>query len=63
MQAKSTALRIKRPTRPPRTGPRLAFVERRAQIIAKAGEFFAEYGLTAQTRSLAAVGRHGKLVR
>jgi AcrR family transcriptional regulator len=54
MQAKSAGLRIKRPARPSRSAPRLAFFERRAQIIAKASEFFAEYGLTAQTRSLAA---------
>ncbi len=42
----------------PRTGQRRATVrlpaaERRAQILSKAFEFFAEYGLTAQTRALA----------
>jgi AcrR family transcriptional regulator len=34
--------------------PRLPPAERRAQILAKASDFFAEYGLTAQTRALAA---------
>lgn len=34
--------------------PRLPPAERRAQILANAGDFFAEYGLTAQTRALAA---------
>jgi AcrR family transcriptional regulator len=34
--------------------PRLPPAERRAQILARASEFFAEYGLTAQTRALAA---------
>lgn len=38
--------------RPART-TRLPAAERRAQIIAKAGEYFAENGLTAQTRGLA----------
>jgi AcrR family transcriptional regulator len=33
---------------------RLPPAERRAQILARASEFFAEYGLTAQTRALAA---------
>lgn len=33
--------------------PRLPPAERRAQILAKASDFFAEYGLTAQTRALA----------
>ena len=33
--------------------PRLPHAERRAQILAKAVEIFAEYGLTAQTRALA----------
>jgi AcrR family transcriptional regulator len=33
--------------------PRLPHAERRAQILAKAVELFAEYGLTAQTRALA----------
>jgi AcrR family transcriptional regulator len=34
--------------------PRLPPAERRAQILARASDFFAEYGLTAQTRALAA---------
>jgi AcrR family transcriptional regulator len=34
--------------------PRLPPAERRAQILARACDFFAEYGLTAQTRALAA---------
>lgn len=34
--------------------PRLPPAERRAQILAKASDFFAEYGLTGQTRALAA---------
>ncbi len=33
--------------------PRLRAAERRAQILERATEFFAEYGLTAQTRALA----------
>ena len=54
MEAKSIRLRqAKKPRRTPRR-QRLPFPERRAQILRKAEEFFAEYGLTAQTRSLAA---------
>jgi AcrR family transcriptional regulator len=34
--------------------PRLPPAERRAQILERASEFFAEYGLTGQTRALAA---------
>lgn len=54
MRAKSTGLRIEagNPGAPPRA--RLSFADRRAQIIAKACDFFAEYGLTGQTRALAA---------
>jgi AcrR family transcriptional regulator len=37
----------------PGRGGRMSASERRAQILAKALEFFAEYGLTAQTRALA----------
>lgn len=39
----------------PRRGPRqrMRFTERKAQILETAGEFFAENGLTAQTRGLA----------
>ena len=52
MHARSDGLRIKPvTTRPER---RLPFAARRRQIVAEACEFFAEYGLTAQTRSLAA---------
>ena len=59
MQAKSDLLASSRrqpaqPGRPrkPRP-PRLPREERRAQILAQASRFFAEYGLTAQTRALA----------
>ena len=60
MKAKSAVLSSKRP--PPADKPangkrrataRLPAAERRAQIQAKAFEFFSEYGLTAQTRALA----------
>lgn len=47
--AKSSAAKPK--TRRPTT--RMPMAERRAQILTKAYEFFAEYGLTAQTRALA----------
>lgn len=40
-------------TTPPEVRKRLPFAERRRQILDKAAEFFAEYGLTAQTRHLA----------
>src|SRR6476661_8413391 len=36
-----------------RATTRMPAAERRAQILAKAFEFFSEYGLTAQTRALA----------
>ena len=39
--------------RPRRVTVRMPTAERRAQVLAKAYEFFAEYGLTAQTRALA----------
>jgi AcrR family transcriptional regulator len=45
--------RRKRARRARRSTPRLPHAERRAQILAKAVELFAEYGLTAQTRALA----------
>jgi len=60
MKAKSAVLSSKRP--PPADKPangkrrptaRLPAAERKAQIQAKAFEFFSEYGLTAQTRALA----------
>lgn len=38
-----------------RATPRLPHATRRAQILSQAAEFFAEYGLTAQTRALAEV--------
>jgi AcrR family transcriptional regulator len=47
---------IARPKRPKTGTPvsRLPPAERKAQILARASEFFAEYGLTGQTRALAA---------
>jgi AcrR family transcriptional regulator len=60
MKAKSDRLsaeRQKKPAAAARQGrrptARLPAAERRAQILDKAYEFFAEYGLTAQTRALA----------
>lgn len=59
MEAKSKQLANKRRRAPPRRrrtlhpAPRLPHALRRAQILAKAVELFAEYGLTAQTRALA----------
>lgn len=59
MRAKSdllTATRQKRGTAPRqgrRQTVRMTAAERRAQVLAKAYEFFSEYGLTAQTRALA----------
>lgn len=62
MKAKSDLLATKRQTsvqpRPAqaskrRPTSRLPAAERKAQILAKAFEFFSEYGLTAQTRALA----------
>lgn len=59
MRAKSQLLaeelnrRRRHPRRGRRSTPRLPHDERRAQILAKAVELFAEYGLTAQTRALA----------
>jgi len=60
MKAKSAVLSSKRPpaAAKPAAGKRRATArlpasERRAQIQAKAFEFFSEYGLTAQTRALA----------
>jgi AcrR family transcriptional regulator len=41
--------------RPTRATPRLPHATRRAQILSQAAEFFAAYGLTAQTRALAEV--------
>lgn len=57
IKAKSEALADRRRHAPPRRGAkgngRLPLRERRELILAQAGEFFAEYGLTAQTRALA----------
>lgn len=62
MKAKSDLLAAKRqesvPPQPAvagkrRSTSRMPASERRAQILAKAFEFFSEYGLTAQTRALA----------
>lgn len=61
MKAKSVHLSSTRqntgasPAKSGRRSPttRMPAAERRAQILAKAFEFFAEYGLTAQTRALA----------
>jgi AcrR family transcriptional regulator len=64
MKAKSTSLRGGRreaaPLAPEREkgrkegARRMPYAERRAQILQKATELFSEYGLTAQTRALAA---------
>lgn len=55
MQAQSAKLR-KAPKRKTstKTGLRLPRAERREQILTQAAEFFSEYGLTGQTRELAA---------
>ena len=62
MQAKSALLKkrrrgavAKRTRSAGRVTPRLPHAIRRAQILSQAAEFFAEYGLTAQTRALADV--------
>lgn len=57
MKAKSAALADRRRNhkkkRRGKNGGRISLQERRERILAMAGEFFAEYGLTAQTRALA----------
>jgi len=57
VRAKSEVLAAARRERPPKrprpASPRLRIGERRERILAKASEFFADYGLTAQTRALA----------
>jgi AcrR family transcriptional regulator len=53
MEAKSVRLKIAPPSSRPKPRTRLRYPERRRQILEKAAEFFAEYGLTGQTRSLA----------
>lgn len=62
MKAKSTLLSERRRSATKkkkrnvgRAVPRLPHATRRAQILSQAAEFFAEYGLTAQTRALAEV--------
>lgn len=55
MKAKSTGLKIKENNgSSKRKQTRLPRAERREQILIQAAEFFSEYGLTGQTRSLAA---------
>lgn len=61
MKAKSTSLRGSQAKAEPERksgakakAKRMPYAERRAQILEKATELFAEYGLTAQTRALAA---------
>lgn len=59
MKAKSTSLRGSQPQEQKARQSkskvkRMPYAERRAQILEKATELFAEYGLTAQTRALAA---------
>ena len=55
MKAKSAGLKINK-TKPVTTGKstRLPRAERREKILTMAADFFSEYGLTGQTRSLAA---------
>jgi AcrR family transcriptional regulator len=56
IKAKSELLadrRRKHGARPAKRNGRMPLRERREQILEQAGEFFAEYGLTAQTRALA----------
>lgn len=54
MEAKSAKLRNEKPRNGNGGEGRLPYEERRAQILQHAAEFFSEYGLTGQTRSLAA---------
>lgn len=54
MEAKSAKLRNEKPRNGSGGEGRLPYEERRAQILHHAAEFFSEYGLTGQTRSLAA---------
>lgn len=59
MKAKSTSLRGSQggagpESRSRKKAKRMPYAERRAQILEKATALFAEYGLTAQTRALAA---------
>jgi AcrR family transcriptional regulator len=54
MEARSARLRNEKPKNGNGGAGRLPYEERRAQILHHAAEFFSEYGLTGQTRSLAA---------
>lgn len=54
MEAKSASLRKTKPREGGVREKRLPYEERRARILEQAAEFFSEYGLTGQTRSLAA---------
>jgi len=54
MEAKSASLRKTKPRGSGAREKRLPYEERRARILEQAAEFFSEYGLTGQTRSLAA---------
>lgn len=54
MEARSAKLRNKKPSKDGGGKGRLPYEERRKQILHHAEEFFSEYGLTGQTRSLAA---------
>lgn len=53
MKARSAILRSQAPKKT-RTKTRLPYGERRALVLSQAADFFSEYGLTGQTRSLAA---------
>jgi len=54
MKAKSAGLKLKRPMgNGASKKTRMSGSERREQILSQASEFFSEYGLTGQTRSLA----------
>lgn len=54
MEAKSASLRKTKPRGSGAREKRLPYEERRTLILEQASEFFSEYGLTGQTRSLAA---------
>lgn len=54
MEARSAKLRNEKPRKENGGEGRLPYEERRGQILENAAEFFSEYGLTGQTRSLAA---------
>lgn len=54
MEARSAKLRNKQPRKGNSGDSRMPYDERRQQILEHAAEFFSEYGLTGQTRSLAA---------